>query len=380
MAAVSAPPSVPDSMTFILDCERPLRCRVAWPDREAASLASAIRDSVAGLRDLEDWDGGRCLLVRWADGPPSLSILPAQLNRSLRQANRGRGPTERIKVRLAIGATLVHRGPAGPAGRPTASAAELLHSQALHDATASSGDDLALIVCDAYFEGAIRGTTQEFDYRQVVVEQRDGTPVSAWIWDGKAADAALRSAGALAPDAEDAFQDSWTDFDAFYRANYGLVRNILNAREQDWALAEEVTDEAMAIAHRKWDDLREHPNQVGWVVKTARRILARVVQQQARRSMPLASRPGEEMAALAPQAEDAVIEQATMRQVIREALSLLPKDQRECLVLYEILDRPVAEIASLLDLAENTVKTRLRSARRALREILGEDPRIEGRS
>jgi hypothetical protein len=46
---------------------------------------------------------------------------------------------------------------------------------------------------------------------------------------------------------------------AFYLGNFRLIRNIVNARVQDWKLAQEVTDEAMLIAYRKRDELFTAP-------------------------------------------------------------------------------------------------------------------------
>src|SRR5690606_18068154 len=83
------------------------------------------------------------------------------------------------------------------------------------------------------------------------------------------------------------------DFDALSLAHYQYVRNVLNARAQDWTLAEDVADEAMAIAYRKWDDLVEHPNPVGFVVVTARRILSRIQRQRARRALHESSLPSD---------------------------------------------------------------------------------------
>ena len=64
----------------------------------------------------------------------------------------------------------------------------------------------------------------------------------------------------------------------------------------------EVADEAMTIAYRKWDDLREHPNPVGFVVITARRILSRTQRQRAARAplaplVSLEANPGIEVSA-----------------------------------------------------------------------------------
>jgi RNA polymerase sigma factor (sigma-70 family) len=163
------------------------------------------------------------------------------------------------------------------------------------------------------------------------------------------------------------------DFDAFYLANFRLVRNIVNARVQDWELAEEAADEAMAIAYRKWSEVREHPNPVGYVAKTARYILLRAQRQRAAHSPPagyvsLSAVPGIEV-----QADDANPADIVVRRMdLLRCMRALPPDQRECLVLYSLGYR-VLEIAGLLDTPEGTVKTRLKTARQSLREILGDE-------
>jgi RNA polymerase sigma-70 factor (ECF subfamily) len=169
------------------------------------------------------------------------------------------------------------------------------------------------------------------------------------------------------------------DFDEFYLGNFRFVRNVVNARAQDWTLAEEVTDEAMAIAHRKWDELREHPNPVGFTVVTARRILSRTQRQQASKNPPvqplsLEATPGLELKA----ADGDTASTAVNRIALEQALRVLTADQRECLVLHEILDHPVREVAGLLNLPESTVKTRLRAARQSLRHLLNDDSGEEG--
>jgi RNA polymerase sigma factor (sigma-70 family) len=163
------------------------------------------------------------------------------------------------------------------------------------------------------------------------------------------------------------------DFDAFYLHTYRLVRNVIHARSQDWGLAEDIANEALAIAYRKWDELVEHPNPVGFVVLTARRILSKVQRQRAKRPPhppPLPVDAGRCLDNYLVQADPAAA--AVDRVALAIALATLPPDHRECFVLHHILDRPVREISALLGVPEGTVKTRLRAARLALRELLGE--------
>lgn len=164
-------------------------------------------------------------------------------------------------------------------------------------------------------------------------------------------------------------------FECFYREHFRLVRNVLYARAQDWTLAADVADQAMMIAYRKWDDLNNHPNQVGFVITTARRILSRVQRRQAAKSAPNQPLSLDALSYLdqySPSPDPADIVSA--RLALDQALKALPADQRECFVLHEIHDHPIRTIAALLNIPEGTIKTRLRAARSALRELLNDDP------
>jgi RNA polymerase sigma-70 factor (ECF subfamily) len=58
------------------------------------------------------------------------------------------------------------------------------------------------------------------------------------------------------------------------------------------------------------------------------------------------------------------------QRILWKALGDLPIEQRELLVLKEIEGFRYAEIASILDIAEGTVASRLFAARQALRQVL----------
>jgi RNA polymerase sigma-70 factor (ECF subfamily) len=174
-------------------------------------------------------------------------------------------------------------------------------------------------------------------------------------------------------------QSGAEDFNEFYLSRFSFVRNVINRRAQDWMLAEEVTDEAMAIAYRKWDELREHPNPVGFVIVTAYRILLRIQRQRARKNPPvhplsLEATPGLELKAPAAGPDDIAVN----RTALEQALRCLAVGQRERFVLHEILGYPIRQVAELLNLPEGTVKTRLRAARRILRDLLNDNLGEEG--
>jgi RNA polymerase sigma factor (sigma-70 family) len=64
---------------------------------------------------------------------------------------------------------------------------------------------------------------------------------------------------------------------------------------------------------------------------------------------------------------------------VRVALARLPRRQREVVVLFYFLDRPVEAIALDLDIPSGTVKAALHRARIALAELLDEDAQEAGR-
>ncbi|MBR4612051.1 MAG: sigma-70 family RNA polymerase sigma factor, partial [Kiritimatiellae bacterium] len=57
--------------------------------------------------------------------------------------------------------------------------------------------------------------------------------------------------------------------------------------------------------------------------------------------------------------------------LVREAIKLLPQDQRETLLLHYFMDMPVAKIAKFLSIPVGTVNSRLHYARKALATKLG---------
>ena len=67
------------------------------------------------------------------------------------------------------------------------------------------------------------------------------------------------------------------------------------------------------------------------------------------------------------------------KEAVRQALGRLPHDQREALVLFEIVGLSVSEIADLLELSVSAVKSRLSRGRQKLRELYFQSSETEGR-
>ncbi|MFE2326856.1 RNA polymerase sigma factor [Streptomyces sp. NPDC059385] len=158
-------------------------------------------------------------------------------------------------------------------------------------------------------------------------------------------------------------------FDDFFREHFLKVCRILNARQNDWELAQEAASRAFEIAHRKWAEVSAHPNPVGWVAFTGRRILMRAYRK-------LASRPEHPLnASGSGRPHDGGNDASTILDKIAldTAIGNLTRDKRECLVMHYMYGYPINEIAEILDIAPGTVKSRLSAARKDLKESLGYD-------
>ncbi|GGZ29080.1 sigma-70 family RNA polymerase sigma factor [Streptomyces nitrosporeus] len=164
------------------------------------------------------------------------------------------------------------------------------------------------------------------------------------------------------------------DFDDFFRAHILQVCRILNARQNDWELAQEAASRAFEIAYRKWAEVSEHPNPVAWVVFTGRRILMRAYQKTASRP----ERPLNDWDTDTPIDSLDAAPTTVDRIALYTAIGNLTRDKRECLVMHYVYGYPVNEIAKMLNIPPGTVKSRLSAARKDLKDSLGYDFREGG--
>lgn len=60
------------------------------------------------------------------------------------------------------------------------------------------------------------------------------------------------------------------EFNEMFRRNEAIVYNFIRYRILDKSLAQDVLQETFYLAYKKWDILKDHPNQTGWLLETAR--------------------------------------------------------------------------------------------------------------
>ena len=134
--------------------------------------------------------------------------------------------------------------------------------------------------------------------------------------------------------------------------------------------AEDVAQEAMLRAYRNFRSLRDRTKFRGWLVRTAWRLaLDRIRSVGRRERRELATLDPTIGMARGPHAE-AIAASNEFERHVGAALDKLPEKLRVVMVLAAIEGYNMKEVASLLDVPEGTVKSRLFSARKQMAEEL----------
>lgn len=154
-----------------------------------------------------------------------------------------------------------------------------------------------------------------------------------------------------------------------YAVVYSIVKN-----EQD---ALDLTQDAYISAFTNIEKINDIKKFDKWVIQ----IAANKCKDFLRKKKPtLFSQVGEEDEDFEkdiPDSSDAynpdvVLESNEKKEIIKNILYSLPEDQRLCLVLYYGQELKISEIASALDISENTVKSRLTYGKKKMKEQVEE--------
>jgi RNA polymerase sigma-70 factor (ECF subfamily) len=143
-----------------------------------------------------------------------------------------------------------------------------------------------------------------------------------------------------------------------YAVALSLTRNVADA--------EDVAQESLVTAMVRLDQCRDPERFAGWLFQGVRnRALNQVEQRRVRR----------EILEEVPQGEwvEASVPPVLLRRRLTRALEQLTQTQREVVLLHDLESWTHAEIASALEISEVMSRQHLFVARRAMRELLGDD-------
>ncbi|MFE4964666.1 MULTISPECIES: sigma-70 family RNA polymerase sigma factor [Streptomyces] len=155
-----------------------------------------------------------------------------------------------------------------------------------------------------------------------------------------------------------------TDFEEFYQSAYarlvGQLFSVTGSLEQ----AEDVVQEAFIRALDRWPRIQAYDVPELWVRRVAINLAVSEIRRLRRRAAALlrlgAQRP---LPHLTPQTVE-----------VAEMLRHVPVNQRPVLLLHDVLDLPIEQVAEQLGLPVSTVRGRLARARANLARRFAADP------
>jgi RNA polymerase sigma-70 factor (ECF subfamily) len=150
-------------------------------------------------------------------------------------------------------------------------------------------------------------------------------------------------------------------FEDFYRQEYPRLVRMVASMTHRWSVAEELAQESLWEASRRWGDVGAMERPDAWV----RRVAVRRAVSWHRRLLAEASALGRARPERPRDSDSAVVDPA-----IWAALRSLPRRQAVAMALWGIEQRSFEEIGEVLGCSAETARTHVRRARTRLEEAL----------
>jgi RNA polymerase sigma-70 factor, ECF subfamily len=157
-------------------------------------------------------------------------------------------------------------------------------------------------------------------------------------------------------------------FEAFFSAEYRRVFGLVAVLSGRRVVAEELTQDAFVAAFRHWGRVSSYDDPGAWVRRVAVNLATSSFRRRARETRALLT---------LSRRREADAELVTDDEEFWAAIRALPLRQAQCIALRYVEDRPVSEIATVLGIAEATVRVHLHAGRSTLAARLGEEPEEE---
>ena len=135
------------------------------------------------------------------------------------------------------------------------------------------------------------------------------------------------------------------------------------------AQGEDVVQDSLAQAYYELSELKELPAMRSWLFRIAHNRALDYLRRYERRMVEPLDEDFDTPDGNASNPEDALAHKQAVRAAVTRFLELVPL-QRSCVILKDVLDYPIDEIALLLDLSLPAVKAALHRGRERLRMLL----------
>jgi RNA polymerase sigma-70 factor (ECF subfamily) len=171
-------------------------------------------------------------------------------------------------------------------------------------------------------------------------------------------------------------------FTLLVRRHQGPLFNFALRHLRAQPAAEEVVQEAFVRVVQNAGDFKHEARFSTWLYTITRNLCIDHMRKHALRRHPSLDEPkrseesdgptlGEQTADSRANVERAAVS-VEIRQRVLEAVELLPDEQREVFLMREVSNLPFKEIAAIVGVPENTVKSRMRYALERLQAALSE--------
>lgn len=170
------------------------------------------------------------------------------------------------------------------------------------------------------------------------------------------------------------------EFETFMRNYQNMVYTTAFRLVANHAEAQDIAQEVFLKAYERFETLRDSPRVGGWLKTVATNLSLNHLSRYRKRwrffsDLRRDDEEGEarefESTVAAPASREATAaDQADTREILEQALTTLPRDQRAALVLFHFHEMPYQEIAKKLKVSLSKVKTDILRGREALRRKL----------
>ena len=153
-------------------------------------------------------------------------------------------------------------------------------------------------------------------------------------------------------------------FEQHHQEIYAYLYRLLNNRE--WA--HDLTQETFEKVIRHQDQLANIENHRAWIYRIASNLAFNALKRQKRwQWLPWKQQDTCTLEIPGP------ARQTEEQEAVAQALSQLSSQYRAPLLLFSYYEMSVKEIATILEISQGAVKTRLHRAREQFRQVYGED-------
>ena len=156
--------------------------------------------------------------------------------------------------------------------------------------------------------------------------------------------------------------DDEQEFEWLFAAEFPAVTRTVFFVVHDRARAEEIAQDAFVQLLRHWEKVRRYGSPEAWVRRVAIRLAVRDAKRERRLAL-IRHEPGAE-----PPGPDGQVDVELL-----DAIRTLPPRQRSVIALFYFEDRPMDEIAEILDCSPSTGWVHLHRARKRLGALLSEE-------